>query len=89
MSQPDQNASHVLFNGPTFHVSGVQIVADAGELSLYLTSTRHAFSPNATEVRAFNEVVARVIVTPAGAERIKDLLKSYLDQLNETKRLAP
>jgi hypothetical protein len=64
MSQPDQNASQVLFTGPTFHVSGIQIVAEAGEVSLYFTSTRHAFSANVTQVRTVNEVVARVIVTP-------------------------
>lgn len=86
MSQPDQNPpQQILFSGPTFHVSGVQIVAESGEVSLYLTSTRHAFSANATQVRAFNEVVARVILTPAGAERIRDLLKTYLDQQREGK----
>jgi len=56
-------------------------VAEAGEVSLYMTSTRHAFSANATQVRAYNEVVARVILTPAGALRIRDMLNSYLEQL--------
>ena len=83
MSQADQTPSHVLFSGPTFHVSGLQIVAEPGEVSLYLTSTRHAFSPNATQVRAVNEVVARVILTPAGAARMRDALNSYLSQQAE------
>jgi hypothetical protein len=85
MSQPDQNAAQVLFTGPTFHVSGVQIVAEAGEVSLYFTSTRHAFSANATQVRTVNEVVARVIATPPGAARIRDLLKAYLEQQGQGK----
>jgi hypothetical protein len=85
MSQPDQTASPVLFTGPSFHVSGVQLVPDAGEVSLYFTATRHAFSPNATQVRAVNEVVARVVMSSAGAERVAELLRAYVEALKQPK----
>jgi len=84
MSQNDpdgpQQGSHVMFNGPTFHVSGVQIVPDAGEVSLYLTTTRHAFNPAGSRVRTINEIVARLTMSPAGVERIAQILRAYLDQ---------
>ena len=84
MSQPDQTPakpdSHVLFNGPTFHVSGVQVVPEAGEVSLYLTTTRHAFNAGASQVRAVNEIVARLTMSSAGAERIAEVLRAYVEQ---------
>ncbi len=83
MSHPDQNPSATLFSGPSFHASGAQLVAEPGEVSLYLTATRHAFSANASQVRALNEVVARIILTPVGAARLRDMLNTYLAQLAE------
>jgi hypothetical protein len=81
MSQTGQTAAPAtLFNGPTFNVSGVQIVSDADEVSVYLTSTRHAFSSTGTQVRPVNEVVARLIMTPAAASRITDILRAYIEQ---------
>jgi hypothetical protein len=84
MSQSDSTAvpqqSHVLFNGPTFHVSGVQVVSDTGEISLYLTATRHAFNTAGTQVRTVNEIVARLTMSPSGVERIAETLRNYIDQ---------
>jgi hypothetical protein len=81
MSQAGQTATQAtLFSGPTFNISGVQIVSDADEVSLYLTSTRHAFSTAGTQVRSVNEIVARLIMTPAAVSRITDVLRTYLDQ---------
>jgi len=85
MSQADQAASPIMFNGPSFHVSGVQLVPDSGEVSLYFTTTRHAFSPNVTQVRAVNELVARIVMSPAGAERVADLLRAYIEALKQPK----
>jgi hypothetical protein len=87
MSQPTEQASPVLYNGPAFHVSGMQIVQDAGEVSLYFTTTRHAFNPNGTEVRRVNEIVTRLVLTPEGALRVAELLAAYKDQV--TKAAAP
>lgn len=90
MSQNDQpgtqQGSHVLFNGPTFHVSGVQIVPDTGEVSLYLTATRQAFNPAGSQVRTINEIVGRLTMSPAGVERITEVLRAYLDQQKPTNR---
>jgi hypothetical protein len=81
MSQAGQpTAQATLFNGPSFNASGIQIVSDADEVSLYVTSTRHAFSANGTQVRPINEVVARLIMTPAAAARIADVLRTYVEQ---------
>ena len=84
MSQPgqpsNQSGSHVLFNGPTFHVSGVQVVSDAEEVSLYLTASRHAFNAAGSQVRTVNEIVARLIMSPAAAARFSDVLKNLAEQ---------
>ena len=81
MSQPGQTAAQAtLFNGPTFNVSGVQVVSDADEVSLYLTATRHAFSSTGTQVRAVNEIVARLVMTPAAVTRIADVLRVFGEQ---------
>jgi len=84
VSQPDQSSaqpgSHVMFNGPTFHVSGLQVVSDPEEVSLYLTASRHAFNATASQVRTVNEIVARLIMSPAAATRFADILKTYAEQ---------
>lgn len=80
MSQAGQTTQATLFNGPTFNISGVQIVSDADEVSLYLTSTRHAFSATGTQVRPVTEIVARLIMTPAAVSRITDVLRTYVEQ---------
>jgi hypothetical protein len=74
----------VLFNGPTFHVSGVQIVSDPGEVSLYLTATRHAFSQTGAQVRSVNEIAARLTMSPAALERMSEVLRAYLEQQKRT-----
>jgi hypothetical protein len=74
----------VRFNGPTFHVSGVQIVAEPGEASLYFTATRHAFSQTGAQVRSVNEIVARLTVSPAALERMAEILRAYAEQQRRT-----
>jgi len=78
--QPAQQGSVALFNGPTFHVTGVQVVSDGDEVSLYLTSTRHAFGSGSNPVRAVNEIVARLIMSPAAVTRVTETLKAYAEQ---------
>lgn len=58
----------------------MQIVPDGGEVSLYLTTTRHAFNAAASQVRTVNEIVARLTMSPAGAERIAEVLRTYVEQ---------
>ncbi|MBV8800775.1 MAG: hypothetical protein JOY77_03765 [Alphaproteobacteria bacterium] len=86
MSQPEPTSApaatqaHVLFNGPTFHVSGVQIVPDPGEVSLYFTATRHAFAPGGSQVRSVNEVTVRLTLSPAGVAQIAEVLRAFVEQ---------
>ena len=85
MSQTGQPAAQAtLFNGPTFNVSGIQVVSDADEVSIYLTSTRHAFGAAGGQVRAVNELVARLVMTPAAVSRIADVLRTYVEQRGQS-----
>ena len=84
MSQYGQSGGpQIVFDGPTFHVSGLQIVSDAEEVSLYLTANRHAFSSDASEVRTMSEMVARLIMSPAAALRFADTLRAYADNAGQ------
>jgi ABC-type multidrug transport system fused ATPase/permease subunit len=74
----------VLFNGPTFHVSGVQIVADPGEVSLYFTATRHAFSQTGTQVRSVNEIATRLTMSLSAFERMTEILRISVEQQKRT-----
>jgi hypothetical protein len=77
---PQTAPSHVLFNGPSFQISGVQIVSDPGEVSLYLTTNRHAFSSAGTQVRTVSEIAVRLTMSPAAVERMAEVLQAYVEQ---------